>query len=287
MRFEAPHAVVSKAFWFFIGLISVAILLVVFLFVRTVWGISNLGYELTDSDIVITFGPNRTRIPRAEVAGVYVVEQPTRGWRYFGTNAPGLKEGRWTFAETGDITLYATSVRPLTVIETEQRKWGISPEDPEAFVTAFQAGSTGHFAPVAVSDHSSLIGLSSLLLLAAIVSLGVLIYVIRLAKTISYELGPTAVLIRGGLKPVEIPYERITEVRIDEPAGLPFRTYGVSMPKLYWGSFSWKPVGPNLTLHATRLRPLVVISTGKRTYGLSPSDPDTFVQELKRRLSGA
>lgn len=261
-----------------------AVLWPIWIAVSTTLGARTLVYEITPSEVVITYGLKKTRIDRSEITAVELIEQPTRGRRVFGTNVPGLKEGRWSFEETGRITLFATSLTPLLVIETESGKWGISPQDPQAFLAAVESGATGAFQPVPSGGSGPFIALLLLVLLTAGIVVVLIFYIFRVSRNIAYELTDDAVLIHGSWRPVKIPYAKITGVRIANPEGVPLRLFGIGMPGLHWGSYGWKQAGPNLQLYATRLKPLVLISAGARTFGVTPEDDERFAAELKRRI---
>lgn len=261
-----------------------AVLWPIWIAVSTTLGARTLVYEITPSEVVITYGLKKTRIDRSEMIAVELIERPTRGRRIFGTNVPGLKQGRWSFEETGRITLFATSLTPLLVIETESGKWGISPQEPQAFLEALETGATGEFQPVPGGGAGPLIALLLIVLLTAGIVVGLIVYVFRVGRNIAYELGDDGVLIHGSWRPVRIPYEKITGVRIANPDGVPWRLFGIGMPGLHWGSYGWKQAGPNLQLYATRLKPLVLISAGARTFGITPEDDERFVEELKKRI---
>src|SRR5690606_22595573 len=123
---------------------------------------------------------------------------PSRGRRIVGTNMSGLYEGTWSFAETGRITLYATSLRPLTVIETPGRKWGISPADPEAFLTALQTGSPARFEPPTAGTPWGVIALLALPVLLSGVLIYMFVYLTRLSRDLRYELSASELVIYGG-----------------------------------------------------------------------------------------
>lgn len=290
MHFRPARAKTSPIMWIILGFTLAVLILPIWLSVQTLQGASGLGYDVTPTELIIRFGPKTTRIDRADIVDVTVIEEPTKGRRHFGTSMPGLKEGSWSFAETGRITLFATTTRPLTVIETPDLKWGISPDDPSAFLRAMQAeGPGGHFTPVA--GQSSQEALAGVLILSLITGIGVtvlVVYTYRIARNIAYELGPDAVLIHGGRKPIRIPYTEIKGVEEANPRGVPLRTFGIGMPGLHWGSFSWTNAGPNLRLYTTRIKPLVLVSVRWRTYGITPEDAGTFITKLKQHLgSGA
>lgn len=286
MLYRPPKAKVGSFLWIFSLSMVVLMGFVSWIAIRTAWGAATMVYEVTPSHVVITFGPDVIEIPRNELIGVQVIEEPTRGRRIVGTSMPGLKEGSWSFAETGRITLYATTTHPLTVLETPERKWGISPDDPSAFVDAVNSGDARVFDPVAASSSSGIVAILVLSGLSVLLVVGVVIHMRRVAGTIGYELGPDDLLIHGSFRPIRIPYKSISSVSIEEPTGVPFRTMGIGLPGLHWGSFSWKALGPNLRIYATRLKPLVVVRAGSRTIGITPEDDQGFVEALKRMVPG-
>lgn len=266
----------------FIGTAAIAIGAIA-LMVYTIWGALTMRYDVTPRGLTIHFGPSRIEMARDEITEVEIHASLTRARRRFGTAFPGFYQGRWSFAETGPISLYATSLDTLVVIETERERYGISPEDPAAFLRALEAGEPAQFSAVSRDAAWGLSALGVGLLIILLLSV-VIVGQSRVRGRIAYELGPDVLVIHGGLRPITIPYATITSARIDSPQGWPWKSFGTSVPGLHWGSFSWKQAGPNLKLYATRLRPLVLISCGRKTYGISPEDPEAFLAELQKRL---
>lgn len=284
MLFPAPRKKPGWVLWFLVALVVATTLFPLWLLVKDVWGVATLTYEITPGAVLIEFGPRTTRIERGEIIDATIIEEPSRGRRLFGTSFPGLKEGRWSFAETGPIRLVSTTTRPLTVIETAQGKWGISPADPERFIDTLNAGGAGRFEPVESQAFWGLVALSLVPLLSCGVMAGVIRYVVGLYRNIGYELTDEGVLIHGARRPKLVPYAKIDDVKEASPAGTPWRTFGVGMPGMYWGAFSWKEAGRHVNLYATRLRPIVLIQAGSRTYGITPEESDRFLAELRARL---
>ncbi len=281
----APAAVKPSG-WFkvFAAVVVLIMLFPMWLGIRTVWGIGTMRYELTPTDLVITYGPATTRIARTEITDVRVLT-PTRGIRRFGTGLPGLQEGRWSFQETGPIFMYSTTTRDLVVLETAQGKWGISPADRAGFQAALASGKTGVWEPVSAAHGA---GPGLLMFVSLVLPLGVaalMIYLLRVPGTISYTLGSDALEIRLGFSRVRVLYSSLVDAEFTTPPGTPWKTWGAGLPGLYWGGFSWSKVGPNLRLYATQYKPLVVIRTQRYTYGISPDDAEGFVAELRRRIS--
>lgn len=286
MVFHPPKAKVGSAFWMVMVLFVAVSLLVVGLSIYLLQGTAALSYQITPDQVRITFGWKDTAIDRSAITDVRIIEEPSRRRRHVGTHLPGtLYEGRWSFDETGQITLFATSLQPLTVIETADGRWGISPADPHAFVHTVITEGVGDFPPQPAANTTGTALLTGVLIVLTVpLPVFLTIYIVRLARRLRYELTDDRLIIYGAWRSVTLAYETISSVRVASPKGRPWRTLGMSMPGLYWGSFAWKNAGPNLTLFATRLRPLVLINVGRRTYGLSPKDHELFVTQLTKYL---
>lgn len=284
MQFHPPKPKPRPLLWTIAAIALLGFLLPAGLSIYTLWGASTLTYEITPDEVLIVYGPSTSRIEREAIQSVRMVDRPTQGRRHVGTSIPGHYQGRWSFAETGPVTLYATSLERLVIVEAEERKWGISPRDAEGFLAAVESGEKGSFPPVPSDDFGGFAVLGLLPLLLALALGFTVAYLLRVIRGIRYELAPDGLLIHGGWKPIRLPYDKVERVEIAEPEGSPLKSFGVALPDLYWGSFSWMQAGPNLKLHATRLRPLVLITFGKLTYGVSPEEPERFVAALKERL---
>lgn len=274
-----------SAYWLLAIFAAITVLPIVLL-INVAAGSRNLAYDLTGDAVVIHYGTARIVVPRAELKQAYLLDRPTGGRRYVGTAMPGLYQGRWGFTETGRITLYATAKRDLVVLETAAGKWGLTPADPKGFLQALSAGQTGQWAPVAGSSPwLFLLPMMGLLLLVTGVGGGVVWYYLRLPPTILYTLTDEGVLIQGGRLRLLLPYRDISDVQLRSPHGGPWRKFGAQLPGLIWGSFAWKDAGPNLRIYATQLKPLVLVSSGGATYGISPEDGERFVAELRQRVN--
>lgn len=252
--------------------------------VRTVWGMLSLAYEVAPGSVTIHYGPSDTIIARNDILQVRVETELNGLRRIAGTSMPGVYQGRWTSDTTGPITLYATSRRPLVVIETADRRYGISPEEVEDFVAAVNSGAPGRFSPVESNSALALAALSLFPIFVLIVMMFVFSSLRRIAERMAYELTGDALLIHGSSRPIHLPYSEITDVRLESPKGIPYQMGGVALPGFYWGACSWRGTGRHLRLHATQLRPIVLIEKGRFTYGISPREPEAFLAELKRRL---
>lgn len=287
MRFEPVKSNPKAALWSMMGLVILLALVLVGVIVYSAWGAATLSYALTESGVEIVYGPSHVHIPREEITGVQVYERLSGGRRLFGTALPRLRQGLWSFNETGRITLYASTTDGMVVIETAGGRWGITPEVPRAFAEALETGATGQYPPRGRENPAGMVAMLLVPLFIVGLSFALIFPYFRIAGRLRYELARDGLLIHGGSRPIKIPYREITGVEVKEPQGRPWKVFGVGLPGFYWGDFSWRALGPKLQLYATSLRPLVVISRGRRTVGISPRDPEAFVAELKRRLESA
>jgi len=273
--------------WIFVAITALGVLLPIFFIGRVVWGRSDMGFDVTPSQIVIRFGPDDVLLNRDDVVGATLLPKPTGARRLVGTAMPGIYEGRWRFAETGPLRLYATRPEQVVVIETRTAGlYGITPEDPEGFMTALATDGTGTWLPAPGASPWPvalvLLGITIPMLIFVTVMLS---YYIRLPLTIVYRLTGDALEISGGRLHLALPYGAITGAELMQPKGGPFRMWGAEMSGLLWGSFSWRSVGPSLKLYATQRSLLVVVRTGSNTYGITPAEPEQFLEELNKRLS--
>ncbi|MFZ5814797.1 MAG: PH domain-containing protein [Bacillota bacterium] len=270
--------------WLLAGGVALLLLLALFLPARSLWALSNLQYELTPEALVITYAWEEVEIKRSAIRQVRVIT-PTGGIRQYGTGLPGLQHGRWSFRETGTIFLYSTTTRPLTVIETAGRTYGISPSEPDSFQRALAEGRTGRWRPVRAHTPA---GILVAVVLPSLVSLGVvflLFYLRWMGRSLTYFLTEEALLITAGWNRIRLPYSEILQARIESPRGSPWKIMGAYMPGLYWGGFYWKAAGPRLRLYSTHDKPLLLITTPRGTVGISPDQPERFLAELENRLS--
>lgn len=251
-------------------------------------GVATLAYETDAEGLTIQFGFARHKLLRSEVVDVRIVEAPTGRRRYFGVSVPGLYQGSWSFHQTGRLALYATDLGRLVVIELETpnglKRFGISPADPEALVSAFTSGAAATF-PAVRQSGAGLFAPFLLAVLVAIVPLVLLFRIVPIPSRLRYELAPGALRIHGPSRPIEVPYSQITAVELVRLKRRPLRVGGTHVPGFYWGRFFSREAGPGLYMCATRLDPLVIVVAGKRRYGLSPQDSEGFTAELRRRVA--
>jgi len=248
---------------------------------------ANMNYAVTPTAVEVRSGLRTTVIDLDEISKVSLVEKPTKGIRVFGTGTAGLKTGRWRFAETGDITLFATQLDLLLVIDAGGVRYGLTPADPQGLMQAISTRTPGAFQPPG-SAMRAVMGLAIPLVLV-VVAVAAVLYTLgsigRFAKGLRYELSHDGLTIRTGLRPVRIGYQDLQEVELTSPKGYPLRLAGASIGGLLWGRFRWNEAGPKLRLYTTRMKPLVLLRLKDgRTFGITPEEDDRFVRALQERL---
>lgn len=286
MEFRPVKGESAAWLWLILALPAAAIVLVLWLTVRSVWGVASMSYTLTPSAMTIHFGLDTVVLERSDIATAEYTARLTRGRRLNGTGMPGLYEGSWSFAETGRVRLYATVQRDFVVVRLKDGKgYVFTPDDPHAFLAAFESGQSGVWSPAAGESPGGfvamMIGLAALTLLPC----WLLLYYIRLPRSIRYVLDENGLIIQGGRLHLQLRYDSITDAESAEPKGTPWRTWGAGMPGLYWGSFAWKAAGGSLKLYGTRYKPLILIRAERKLYGITPEDPERFLAELRHRLA--
>ncbi|MDF2630478.1 MAG: hypothetical protein K0R39_4309 [Symbiobacteriaceae bacterium] len=287
MTFQPVNTRSARWLWLLPALIAVAMLLPTFLLGRTWVGAANMSYELTPTDLVIHFAGEPARISRSDITEVQIYDRLTEGRRLMGTAIPGLYEGRWSFKETGRISLFASTTGNLVVIRTADHAWGITPAEQAAFVGSLKAGETGAWSPVrGQSPGFFIVPFLIFITLALGVVIAVLTYYIRLPRSIRYHLTDDAVVIEGGRLRVALPYGEITRAEVVSPPGYPWRLFGSQLPGQVWGTFKWKGLPGKLRIYATQTKPLVAITAGNVTYGISPAEQERFVAELQKKIVG-
>jgi len=247
----------------------------------------NMQYQVTAEALRIRSGLSTEEIPLDEVTGVWRPEALTGGVRQFGTSMPNLRTGRWRFNETGSITLFATRLDTLVVIDTEERRYGVTPQDPDAFMAALEGRTPATFEPLGGTGRIS--GTMIILVLVIVVGAAASMYAVgtagRFPQMLRYELGPDGLTIRTGFRPVHVPYAEVEQVKVASPRGFPVRIYGTAVGSLLWGRFRWPDAGPNLHLYCTRMKPLVLLRLrDDRTIGITPEEDERFVTELRKRM---
>lgn len=116
---------------------------------------------------------------------------------------------------------------------------------------------------------------------------GLFAYLIYGLKTLRYELEDNHLVIRWGLVHITVPFGLVTGVQKAQGSLVGIRTFGAAFPGCYIGLFRFGGAG-TVEAFATRLRgDVVLVSTARTTYLLSPDDPDVFAGLLKKAVDVA
>jgi hypothetical protein len=102
-----------------------------------------------------------------------------------------------------------------------------------------------------------------------------------------YSLDDRHLTIKRLVGGISIPYSQILAVEIVENVKFSLRVFGVGGVFSWYGSFLVES-GSNsgiAKVYATSFRRMARIETGKRTYYLSPAEPEKFVEAVKERLN--
>lgn len=247
----------------------------------------NMQYAVTPESIRIRSGFTTKEIPLDAVTDVWRPDRLTGGVRVFGTATSNLRTGRFRFNETGDITLYATRLDSLVVIDVSDTRFGLTPEDPQALMAAIASRTPATFEPAGGTGRAT----ASMLLPVAVVlvAVGATVYTMglvgRFPRALRYELGADGLTIRTGFRPVHIGYDQVERVELTSPKGFPLRIAGAAVGGLLWGRFRWPAAGPNLRIYATRIKPLVLLHLRDgRTFGITPEEDERFVAAVQQRM---
>lgn len=133
----------NLAFMFLTGAIATGgfmpTLILVLIGLWTVYMLSiypTMRYELAASELVIGIGPHRWAVPYRDIEKVErtgLKYHPTStGWKL-----PGFAVFKVYYAGHGDVRMCAASVtKDITLITAANGRFGITPENPEAFLAA-------------------------------------------------------------------------------------------------------------------------------------------------------
>ncbi len=147
----APALIVWAFFWIlplFVPILVTVILLInalvwltIGVFVTRAAG--NIHYEIEDGNLLLIGGPAHYTIPLDSIKKVYTrdldlrfANRPKVG-RVTAINVPNLALSNVSYKDIGHLKMCATSQwKDITIIETEDEKYGVTPEDREAFIEA-------------------------------------------------------------------------------------------------------------------------------------------------------
>ncbi|HLN61515.1 MAG TPA: PH domain-containing protein [Symbiobacteriaceae bacterium] len=95
-----------------------------------------IRYALTDEGLRVEGGRLRLLLPYDRITSVEQATPAGHPWRKFGASLPGLHWGHFSWRSVGGpLRLYATALKPLVLVRTGQDVYGLTPEEPERFVT--------------------------------------------------------------------------------------------------------------------------------------------------------
>jgi hypothetical protein len=110
-----------------------------------VWAFSPVGARVDGGEIRVErkLAPDVV-IPLADVrrAEPLAAEHGARLWRVAGTAIPGgVRYGHFRSRELGDVQLYAWRADAFVLVDTDERRFVLTPDDPGAFVAAVREGA--------------------------------------------------------------------------------------------------------------------------------------------------
>jgi hypothetical protein len=144
------------------------------------------------------------------------------------------------------------------------------------------AAATGAGIWFAATANMGLAFLLSLLPAALAVGIGpILVYRAYSLRNASYTLERDGIRLRWGWRAVDIPMNAVLWVHSTSEL-----TYPVSLPRLRWpGSIrgaGYLPRAAEVEFMASEASKLVLIATAERTYAISPSNPQAFIETFER-----
>ncbi|MCL6647781.1 MAG: PH domain-containing protein [Chloroflexi bacterium] len=137
----APLPKAGRAVTWVLGPASTLLSLV--LVVASARAVNRIDYVLTEKALEIWIGPWRGPVLKyGSIVGAWIPEEiPTYGWySWTGVRHSGLWITTVRPKGIGPVALYATRIdRHLVLVKTSARTYGLSPEEPEAFLTSLRA----------------------------------------------------------------------------------------------------------------------------------------------------
>ncbi len=237
-----------------------------------------ITYRIAAGELTVRGGwPNgRRTVALARVAAVREVDLGD-GWRTFGTGAPGLCTGDWSYPRLGPVCQVTDcSDRALLLVRDDgERPIAITPADPAAFTAALAARADGVFEPPA-QPEAAWRWIGALLFTGPLVLWSIAAYAILGPRRLRYGVGGGDLVVRGALRTRRYALAGRTARRGDATAWL--RLFGTSLPGFHVGLFRQK--GFNARLAATRLDDGVHLD-GRPALFVSPADVDGFLAALR------
>jgi hypothetical protein len=138
MAYAILHRPVD-GFSFVLGLwILVSLLILVYLGYRT-WGAFTLEYWVDRDAVTLVWGPTRQTVPVGQIQRVLVGSESSQAPRSEPWHWPCPDRRRLSCSDLGIVNSYATrSLDRQLLLVTSEESYGLSPVDPDRFMTALQ-----------------------------------------------------------------------------------------------------------------------------------------------------
>jgi|GEM_PF-1121430 len=121
-----------------IGSVGILLLALSVFILIVIFSLPHLKYELGEDALYISMGPWKEEIPYSEITDVTVknlVMNPLSSFRM-----PGVALFDVYYLDEGRVRMYSThALYDVVLIKTKTKKYGISPENEESFVTALRS----------------------------------------------------------------------------------------------------------------------------------------------------
>ena len=132
---------------------GIAVLLIAsVLVIRVLIALPSMRYELRDDALYLIVGPWKDRIPYESIKDVsveYLVINPLSSFRM-----PGVALFNVYYLNEGTVRMYSTHAsKDVMLIKTQNKKYGVSPENPEEFIAALQNKIKQHKASYNISTE--------------------------------------------------------------------------------------------------------------------------------------
>lgn len=310
---------VTRWFGATMALLYILLLFTPILLFYEAWAFRTLSYTIDANELHIKHGLRNITVPATAITAVTVAAAPPALRRIYGTSFAGFRVGWFRGPAGGRVYLVATAIKPLVFVETTLpgkggrpgRDYGLTPADPTAFAAALRKvaglvdspppdgdmgvgpeaeGASAQAGQVFAPAQSQKAGAVSPLLLFAI-ALSILMLAVMAAlwaaggpKHLSYEVSPAGITVRRRRFHRHLGWEQVVGVGRRDERLRGIRLMGIGLPGYFAGFFRFKDLG-NVQVWATRLAPpIVIVTTTKRPWVLSPADADGFMAAVAAYL---
>ena len=274
MQFKA-HPTSRWSFALIFGILAVT-LGAVFMSMTVLIAPAHVSYAVSADHVKIeaNLGPfdhSRT-LARPEITAARLVNLHG-GARIAGTGLPDYCQGEWRYPELGMVWQVTTCTPTGVVLETEEGRVVVSPQDREAFIAAVQSGEAREFPAVPGASRGVLPWMGAIPLLI----LGALALLFSKIWGVSYQIEHGALRVPANLRTLSVPLAGAKVARYS-PERI-WRLVGTGLPQLYLGLY--RVDGRNMHVAATRRSDGVLVE-GERVMWITPEDPEAFLQEAER-----